>query len=315
MGFSPGFAYLDGLPEPLRAVPRRDRPRPVVPAGSVALANGHAAVYPTASPGGWQLVGRTGFPLLSLVAASLRPPGTGRPGPLHRGRARMTRSSPRRHPCTAGPRRRGPGRCSRSWRRGCAPSSRTVAAGVWPRSGCRAPVPPIPCPSPWPTGSSGNAAGSGALELTGGGTRLRALAACHVAVVGAAPGLHVDGSTVPAGQVVPLAAGQELAVGPLRRGCRTYLSVAGGILGPEVFGSSASDELSGIGAGPLGPGARLHAGPWDAPARRPPHGGVGHRARRGRRARGAPRRARPASRAIRARCAGAPGRRGVPRRG
>ena len=70
VGFSPGFAYLDGLPEALRAVPRRDRPRPVVPAGSVALANGHAAVYPTASPGGWQLVGRTGFPLLSLA----RPP-------------------------------------------------------------------------------------------------------------------------------------------------------------------------------------------------------------------------------------------------
>ena len=103
-------------------------------------------------------------------------------------------------------------------------------------------------------GLVGNVAGSGTLELTGGGTRLRALAACHVAAVGAAPGLRVDGSTVPAGQVVPLAGGQELAVGPLQRGCRTYLSVAGGILGPEVFGSGASDELTGLGPGPLGPG-------------------------------------------------------------
>jgi len=111
----------------------------------------------------------------------------------------------------------------------------------------------------------GNAAGSGALEITGGGTRLRALAACHVAVAGAAPGLRVDGSTVPAGQVVPLAAGQELAVGPLQRGCRSHLSVAGGILGPEVFGSSASDELTGLGPGPLGTGARLHVGPWTPP--------------------------------------------------
>jgi KipI family sensor histidine kinase inhibitor len=66
MGFSPGFAYLDDLPEDLRAVPRRDSPRPAVPAGSVALANGHAAVYPLSSPGGWQLVGRTGFALFSL---------------------------------------------------------------------------------------------------------------------------------------------------------------------------------------------------------------------------------------------------------
>ncbi|HEV2993010.1 MAG TPA: carboxyltransferase domain-containing protein, partial [Acidimicrobiia bacterium] len=66
VGFSPGFAYLDGLPPALADIPRRDRPRPTVPAGSVALANGHAAVYPTASPGGWRLVGRTGLPLFSL---------------------------------------------------------------------------------------------------------------------------------------------------------------------------------------------------------------------------------------------------------
>jgi KipI family sensor histidine kinase inhibitor len=59
VGFSPGFAYLAGLPAALRRVPRRSRPRPSVPAGSVALAGGHAAVYPSASPGGWQLVGHT----------------------------------------------------------------------------------------------------------------------------------------------------------------------------------------------------------------------------------------------------------------
>ena len=65
VGFSPGFAYLEGLPSPLDRVPRRPRPRPVVPAGSVAIANGQAAVYPTASPGGWHLVGRTGVALFS----------------------------------------------------------------------------------------------------------------------------------------------------------------------------------------------------------------------------------------------------------
>ncbi len=111
----------------------------------------------------------------------------------------------------------------------------------------------------------GNAAGSGALELTGGGTRLRGLAACHVAVAGAAPELRVDGSTVPAEQVVPLAAGQELAVGPLRRGCRTYLSVAGGILGPRSSGAARATSSAGLGPGPLGPGARLDAGPVTPP--------------------------------------------------
>jgi KipI family sensor histidine kinase inhibitor len=57
-GFAPGFAYLTGLPDRY-AVPRLTTPRPRVPAGSVALAGSYAGIYPTASPGGWRLVGRT----------------------------------------------------------------------------------------------------------------------------------------------------------------------------------------------------------------------------------------------------------------
>ncbi|MGY1804270.1 allophanate hydrolase subunit 1 [Blastococcus sp. SYSU D00922] len=57
-GFAPGFAYLTGLPTDLH-VPRRDTPRTRVPAGSVGLAGPYAGAYPRASPGGWQLVGRT----------------------------------------------------------------------------------------------------------------------------------------------------------------------------------------------------------------------------------------------------------------
>jgi KipI family sensor histidine kinase inhibitor len=57
-GFTPGWAYLAGLPEEL-AVPRLQTPRPRVPAGSVALADRYAGIYPNASPGGWRLVGRT----------------------------------------------------------------------------------------------------------------------------------------------------------------------------------------------------------------------------------------------------------------
>jgi KipI family sensor histidine kinase inhibitor len=57
-GFAPGFAYLSGLPDAL-AVPRHATPRTRVPAGSVALADTYAAIYPGASPGGWQLIGHT----------------------------------------------------------------------------------------------------------------------------------------------------------------------------------------------------------------------------------------------------------------
>ncbi len=64
IGFAPGFGYLTGLDERLH-LPRRDRPRASVPAGSIAIAAGYCAVYPNASPGGWHLVGRCAKRLFS----------------------------------------------------------------------------------------------------------------------------------------------------------------------------------------------------------------------------------------------------------
>lgn len=58
VGFVPGFAYLGELDERIR-VPRRNTPRTRVPAGAVAIAGPHTAVYPLATPGGWHLIGRT----------------------------------------------------------------------------------------------------------------------------------------------------------------------------------------------------------------------------------------------------------------
>jgi KipI family sensor histidine kinase inhibitor len=58
LGFSPGFPYLGGLPETI-AAPRLETPRRRVPAGSVAIGGQQTGVYPTASPGGWRIIGRT----------------------------------------------------------------------------------------------------------------------------------------------------------------------------------------------------------------------------------------------------------------
>ena len=65
LGFSPGFPYLVGL-DPALEVPRRDTPRTSIPAGSVGLAGGQTGIYPSASPGGWQLIGRTEVTLFDL---------------------------------------------------------------------------------------------------------------------------------------------------------------------------------------------------------------------------------------------------------
>ncbi len=75
-GFAPGFGYLAGL-DPALHLPRRESPRPRIPAGAVAIASHYTAIYPTASPGGWHLIGRTD---IALWRADRDPPALITPG-------------------------------------------------------------------------------------------------------------------------------------------------------------------------------------------------------------------------------------------
>ena len=70
IGFMPGFPYLGGLP-PAIATPRLATPRTLVPAGSVGIAGAQTGIYPSASPGGWRLIGRTP---VRLFDTRLEPP-------------------------------------------------------------------------------------------------------------------------------------------------------------------------------------------------------------------------------------------------
>lgn len=72
LGFVPGFAYLGELPEKL-ATPRLATPRRKVPAGSVAIAGSQTGVYPSETPGGWSLLGRTPVAMFKAGFASVKP--------------------------------------------------------------------------------------------------------------------------------------------------------------------------------------------------------------------------------------------------
>ena len=65
LGFLPGFAYMGGMDERI-ATPRLTSPRARIPAGSVGIAGGQTGIYPLASPGGWQLIGRTPVKMFAM---------------------------------------------------------------------------------------------------------------------------------------------------------------------------------------------------------------------------------------------------------
>lgn len=64
LGFMPGHPYLGGLDRQF-SLPRRSSPRLQVPQGSIGVANAQSVIYPMASPGGWNLIGRTPLQLFA----------------------------------------------------------------------------------------------------------------------------------------------------------------------------------------------------------------------------------------------------------
>lgn len=66
LGFAPGYGFM-GLVEEALATPRLKTPRRRVVAGSVGIADRQTAIYPLLSPGGWNILGRTTFPLFEYA--------------------------------------------------------------------------------------------------------------------------------------------------------------------------------------------------------------------------------------------------------
>ncbi|EED32663.1 conserved hypothetical protein TIGR00370 [gamma proteobacterium NOR5-3] len=72
IGFAPGFAYLGDVDTRI-AAPRLSTPRQSVPRGAVAIADRQTAVYPAASPGGWNLIGRSPLKMFDPLATEPMP--------------------------------------------------------------------------------------------------------------------------------------------------------------------------------------------------------------------------------------------------
>jgi len=283
LGFSPGFGYLTGLDPVLAAVPRRASPRVSVPAGSVAIAGGLAAVYPAASPGGWRLIGRTNRVLWD--------PGRDPPALLSPGRHVRFRivDSLSRTPTASDP----------------VPSQRGDRAIEVLRPGPLTTVQDLGRPGLAHLGVPhsgaadqvslrsanrlvGNPDSAAGLEVTLGRLAVRFHGAAVVAVTGApvplalaaerepgagwgpANGGGPPGAAAPRpGTAFAVPAGSVLRLGSPTGGLRSYLAVAGGIDVPPVLGSRSADRLSGLGPEPVRPGDRLRLGRPRSPREKP----------------------------------------------
>lgn len=255
VGFSPGFGYLTGLTGPLAELPRRETPRPRVPAGSVAVAAGMAAVYPQATPGGWWLLGRSDAVLFDVHRPSpslLRPGDTVRFRPVTRLPERSGAT-----PAPAGhPRRRGPRAALRVHE--APPASGVVDDG-------RRQVAHLGVPRGGPADPERSwlaralvGGGPSSIELAGAGCTLEVLDHVVVALVDLTG--TVDGRRVPPGVPIGLRAGQWLSIDGVGRGQRGYLGVSGGVFIEPVLGSMSTDALAQIGPGFLAAGDVLGAG-------------------------------------------------------
>ncbi|WP_067648804.1 urea amidolyase family protein [Nocardia harenae] len=255
VGFAPGFGYLRA-PDGRLAVPRRDRPRTAIPAGAVALAGGYSAVYPRATPGGWQLIGSTDLALWDLRR---EPPALIHPGTTVRfvSTRGATRVADAERPATTvvtDP-------AVLVERVGPAVTVQDLGRPGWTDSGVGRSGAADPAALALANRLVGNPETAAALEVLVGGVVLRARRRITVAVTGAPLPATVDGVPVGHASVLTLAAGSVLALGVTAVGLRGYVAVRGGIEVPAVLGSRSRDTLAGLGPQPVAAGDELPIGP------------------------------------------------------
>jgi KipI family sensor histidine kinase inhibitor len=245
LGFTPGFAYLGLLPEALDS-PRLATPRTRVPAGSVGIAGRLTGLYPSASPGGWRLVGRTSARLFDPFRS---PPSLFAPGD----RVRFVPVAELAPPAPVSPADTLP----------ATPAVEVLEPGLlttvqdagrpgYRRLGVGGAGPMDARAHALANRAVGNVAGAAALECTMAGPALAFLAPLRFAVAGADLGAVLERADlgawpVPPGASVLARPGNVLRFAQRRTGCRAYVALQGGIDVPTVLGSRSTQLQPGFG--------------------------------------------------------------------
>ena len=274
-GFAPGFAYLSGG-DAIFNVPRRATPRTKVPAGAVALAGSFSAVYPQASPGGWQIIGVTDEAMWDLardLPALLQPGYRVRfvdaektiAASVHESRISLSKdtenvsgyaeNAPEKNSAALRVRATGLLTVFQDLGRHGQAGQGVSASGAMDQAALKSANRLV-----------GNASNLPALETVGGGLALQSVGENVVAVTGADAPLTITTAqgqrwSAPSYAAVALADGDALTVGQPVAGARCYVAVRGGYRVAPVLGSAATDTLAHVGPPALQAGQLLAVQP------------------------------------------------------
>ena len=247
MGFMPGFPYLGGM-SPRIATPRLGTPRTIVPAGSVGIAGAQTGIYPTESPGGWRLIGRT---MVTLFDVQRTPPAMIDAGdyvrfvPIEPRDAAMASLQATGEPTGAESPADAPGLTVLDG--GMLTTVQDLGRTGVQRYG----VPVAGAMDPWALRAAnllvGNPDALAGLEATLAGPTIQFDIDAVIAVTGADLRPEVDGRPMAMWQAHRVRAGGVLGFAGARSGLRAYIAVAGGVDVPVVLGSRSTFTRSGIG--------------------------------------------------------------------
>ncbi len=238
IGFTPGFPYLFGLPTGLETA-RRATPRLRVPAGSVGIGGTQTGIYPRETPGGWQLIGRTGADLFDLAREQ--------PALLAAGDRVKFAVVEKFTPPPPKPRARGssPGGLAAGRIEIVKPGALTTVQDLGRRGFAAWGVGAGGALDAWAAAAVnlalGNACEAAVLECTYVGPVLRFGAPTTIALLGA----EVAG--LPMGRPFAVGAGEVIDCSVLAGGARLYVAVAGGLRVPVVLGGAATHVGAGFG--------------------------------------------------------------------
>lgn len=242
IGFVAGFPYLGEVSDKI-ATPRLETPRLKVPAGSVGIAENQTGIYPVEAPGGWRIIGRTPIRLFNPLQqrpALLKSGDIVRFKPVSEKELKTFEESSLKDSSMSLPREQKHLQVFRVLKPGMFTTIQDMGRYGYLAYG-------VPISGAMDMSSLvmanllvGNNANDACLETTLIGPELQVLTRTQIAITGGEASPTINGKIVPMWQTFEVMVNDVISFGKMEKGCRSYISVRGGINVPKILRSRST---------------------------------------------------------------------------